>query len=147
VNIKYDAFPYQDFGIQKGSIQKISKRPAEGDKEGRYEVQVRLVRTDIVKQKEERPLADIDPKAGVVLANEYVGKGGAEQRLPYGDGTTITDTIKEDLLRGGVTEVQVVVKAEPLTLGLQGFAEIKTGEQRLIETIFSPVSRFFLKEE
>ncbi len=35
----------------------------------------------------------------------------------------------------------------PLNLGLQGMAEIKTGDKRLIEIIFTPISRFFIKEE
>lgn len=34
-----------------------------------------------------------------------------------------------------------------LVLGLQGFAEIKTGDKRLIETIFTPISRFFLQDD
>ena len=34
-----------------------------------------------------------------------------------------------------------------LVLGLQGFAEIKTGDKRLIETIFTPISKFFLQDE
>ena len=36
---------------------------------------------------------------------------------------------------------------KPLAIGLEGIAEIKTGEKRLIELMFSPISRFFTQEE
>ncbi|MBF0145977.1 MAG: HlyD family efflux transporter periplasmic adaptor subunit [Magnetococcales bacterium] len=38
-------------------------------------------------------------------------------------------------------------KPRLLEIGLEGIAEIKTGEKRLIELVFSPISRFFGKEE
>lgn len=43
--------------------------------------------------------------------------------------------------------IRVGSRNEPLALGLQGNAEIKTGEKRLIELIFSPISKFFIQEE
>jgi len=144
VKIKYDAFPYQDFGIQSGNISYIGKRPVEGDKDGRYQLKVSLKRMTIVKQKEETALANAE---GKVLANEYTGKRADGERVAYPDDTTITAAVKEDLERAGVSTVQTEVKTEQLQLGLQGWAEVKTGSQRLIEIVFTPVSRFFMKEE
>jgi multidrug resistance efflux pump len=46
------------------------------------------------------------------------------------------DTIRR---RGG--------KPRPLELGLEGIAEIKTGEKRFIEILFTPISKFFTPEE
>jgi multidrug resistance efflux pump len=37
-------------------------------------------------------------------------------------------------------------KPVPMTMGLVGFAEIKTGERKLIEILFTPVSKFFQNE-
>jgi hemolysin D len=37
--------------------------------------------------------------------------------------------------------------ARSLKIGLEGIAEIKTGEQRFIEILFAPISRFFTQEE
>ena len=34
-------------------------------------------------------------------------------------------------------------KPKNLEIGLEGIAEIKTGSKRMIEMLFSPVSRFF----
>ncbi|HYG76458.1 MAG TPA: HlyD family efflux transporter periplasmic adaptor subunit [Planctomycetota bacterium] len=90
VNIKYDAYPYQEWGIFKGTVADIATRPSEEkDKASMYRVQVSLEKQEIVRGK----------------------------------------------------------KHIDLTLGLQGFAEIKTGEKRLIETIFTPISKFFLQDE
>lgn len=36
---------------------------------------------------------------------------------------------------------------KPLEIGLEGIAEIKTGERRFIEIIFTPISKFFAAEE
>lgn len=38
-------------------------------------------------------------------------------------------------------------KPKDLEIGLEGMAEVKTGEKRMIEILFSPVSRFFEGEE
>ncbi|MBF0382569.1 MAG: HlyD family efflux transporter periplasmic adaptor subunit [Magnetococcales bacterium] len=38
-------------------------------------------------------------------------------------------------------------REHPLEIGLEGIAEIKTGEKRFIELLFSPISRFFTQEE
>lgn len=38
-------------------------------------------------------------------------------------------------------------RPKQLEIGLEGFAEVKTGEKRLIEIVFSPVSRFFASSE
>ncbi len=37
-------------------------------------------------------------------------------------------------------------RAKPLEIGLEGIAEFKTGERRLIEIFFSPISKFFAPE-
>jgi hemolysin D len=38
-------------------------------------------------------------------------------------------------------------KPKELDMGLEGIAEIKTGEKRFIEILFSPISTFFVGEE
>ena len=38
-------------------------------------------------------------------------------------------------------------REQSLEIGLEGIAEIKTGEKRFIELLFSPISRFFTQEE
>jgi multidrug resistance efflux pump len=38
-------------------------------------------------------------------------------------------------------------KAKPLEIGLEGIAEIKTGEKRFIEILFTPISKFFTPAE
>ncbi|MGI9304949.1 MAG: HlyD family efflux transporter periplasmic adaptor subunit, partial [Gammaproteobacteria bacterium] len=38
-------------------------------------------------------------------------------------------------------------KPRPLEIGLEGIAEIKTGEKRFIELLFSPISSFFAQPE
>jgi len=91
VNIKYDAYPYQDWNIFKGEVAEISTRPSEEKgHESMYRVKVSL----------------------------------RQQTISKGTGKHID-----------------------LTLGLQGFAEIQTGEKRLIETIFTPISKFFLQDD
>jgi multidrug resistance efflux pump len=91
VKIKFFAYPYQEYGIQKGVISEIATRPGgiEG-KESMYVVKVALDRETISK------------------------RGGAEKDLE---------------------------------IGLEGLAEIKTGEKRLIELVFAPVSKFFNNPE
>lgn len=140
VNIKYDAFPYQDFSIQTGTISYIGTKPAEGDKMGQYEVQVSLTRQTMVKERETLPAANT---VGKTLGADYTVKDSRGDELIHTDGTPVTQAVKEDLERAGINEVKVVSKEEPLALGLQGFAEIKTGEKRLIEILFTPVSKWF----
>lgn len=36
---------------------------------------------------------------------------------------------------------------KPLEIGLEGLAEIKTGEKRFIEILFAPASKFFQPKE
>lgn len=87
VKIKYFAYPYQEYGIQKAVISEIGTKPSgEPGKESMYTIKVALER----------------------------------------------ETIKA---RNGVEK--------KLEIGLEGFVEIKTGEKRLIELLFSPVSKFF----
>lgn len=38
-------------------------------------------------------------------------------------------------------------KPKPLEIGLEGVAEIKTGDKRFVEILFSPISKFFAPEE
>lgn len=38
-------------------------------------------------------------------------------------------------------------KLKPLEIGLEGVAEIKTGDKRFVEILFSPISKFFAPEE
>lgn len=90
VKIKFDAYPYQEFGSQEGHIMSIAKTPS--DKQGEesfYEVKVSLVKPTINIGNKDKP------------------------------------------------------KERPLTIGLVGLADIKTGEKRLIEVIFTPISKFF----
>ena len=87
VNIKYFAYPYQDFGVQNGVISDIGTRPSESE----------------------------------AFRSKYLVKLALDR-----------ETIKH---RDGSTK--------QLELGLEGIAEIKTGEKRLIELVFSPVSTFF----
>lgn len=47
----------------------------------------------------------------------------------------------------GETIVKPGGRERILEIGLEGWAEIKTGEKRLIELMFSPVSKFFQNEE
>lgn len=91
VKIKYFAYPYQDFGIQSGTIVDIATDPG-GDNatESQYVVKVALYKEAIAK------------------------KGG---------------------------------RLKNLEIGLEGVAEIKTGEKRLIELLFAPVSKFFVDPE
>lgn len=90
VMIKYDAYPYQEYKIQKGKINRIAKTPS--DKQGEesfYEVRLRL----------EKPTVNV----------------GSED----------------------------VPKEQKLAIGLRGLADIETGKRRLIEIIFTPISKFF----
>ncbi|MCW8132499.1 MAG: HlyD family efflux transporter periplasmic adaptor subunit [Planctomycetota bacterium] len=90
VKIKFDAYPYQEFGSQTGHIMMIANTPSNKQgEESFYEVKVSLEKGTI--------------------------KVGAKDR--------------------------------PLTIGLVGLADIKTGDKRLIEVIFTPISKFFGSDE
>ncbi|MEI8394096.1 MAG: HlyD family efflux transporter periplasmic adaptor subunit [Rhodospirillaceae bacterium] len=96
VKIKYYAYPFQEYGIQLGSIEKISVRPSSvAGETSLFEVIV-------------------------ALHSERVW------HLPRQQG---------DEGRG-----------KPLEIGLTGAAEIKTGEKRFIEVLFTPASKFFKGE-
>ncbi len=88
VQIKYFAYPTQDYGVQTGSITEISAKPVSGEpgKPSLYLVNVALERE------------------------------------------TVTGL-------NGVTRT--------LEIGIEGYAEIKTGEKRFLEILFAPSSRFF----
>jgi hemolysin D len=88
VQIKYFAYPTQDYGVQTGSITEISAKPvsSEPGKPSLYLVNVALERE------------------------------------------TVTGL-------NGVTRT--------LEIGIEGYAEIKTGEKRFLEILFAPSSRFF----
>lgn len=89
--LKYFAYPFQEYGIQSGSISDIATRPSQAPGESSfYEIRV-------------------------ALASESIRS------------------------RNGVEK--------PLEIGLQGMAEIKTGEKRFIEILFAPASRFFSPKE
>jgi len=88
VQIKYFAYPFQEYGIQEGSIDNISPRPST--------------------QPGEESLYVVD----VTLASETVRRQGS-----------------------GIQK--------HLEIGLQGMAEIKTGEQHFIEILFAPARKFF----
>ena len=89
--LKYFAYPFQEYGIQNGSISDISTRPSQNPGESSfYEIKVALA----------------------------------------------SESIKS---RNGVEK--------PLEIGLQGLAEIKTGEKRFIEILFAPASKFFQPKE
>lgn len=91
VQVKYFAYPYQEYGIQDGVIADIGTRPgAEPENRSRYLVTVALERETIA------------ARAGTPKA---------------------------------------------LEIGLEGVAEIKTGEKRFIELFFAPASRFFQGRE
>jgi hemolysin D len=91
VQIKYFAYPYQDYGIPSGLISDIAVKPGGGKgSESMYVVRV-------------------------ALNEETISKRGGRQHN--------------------------------LEIGLEGIAEIKTGQKRFIELLFSPVSRFFTQEE
>lgn len=91
VMIKYFAYPYQDYGMQMGTIVDIATKSGGADVEpGMYMVRVALH--------------------------------------------------KETIKRPGS-------KVKRLEIGLEGMAEIKTGEKKLIELIFTPISKFFTKPE
>ncbi|UEM24798.1 HlyD family secretion protein (plasmid) [Skermanella mucosa] len=91
VQVKYFAYPYQEYGIQDGVIADIGTRPgAEPENRSRYLVTVALERETIA------------ARAGTPKA---------------------------------------------LEIGLEGVAEIKTGEKRFIELFFAPASRFFQGQE
>ena len=92
VQIKYFAYPYQEFGIPTGRISYIAKKP--GDVEGQQSLYV----------------------VRVALDADTISKQGSN-------------------------------KEKVLEVGLEGTAEIKTGEKRLIELLFTPVSRFFTQED
>lgn len=91
MQIKYFAYPYQEWGIHEGLISYIATKPGGVDgQESKY-----IVRA--------------------ALESEHIEAMGRKPRK--------------------------------LEIGLEGTAEIKTGEKRFIELIFSPVSRFFIQEE
>ena len=87
VKIKYFAYPFQEWGIQLGTISEISTKPSgEAGRESMYTIRVALD-TEIITKKRTRP--------------------------------------------------------RKLEMGLEGVAEVKTGEKRLISIVFSPFARFF----
>lgn len=91
VQIKYFAYPYQEWGIHNGKISYIATKPGGvAGQESKY----------IVK---------------AALSSEEIKARGRKPRQ--------------------------------LEIGLEGIAEIKTGEKRFIELVFTPVSRFFTQEE
>lgn len=89
VQIKYFAYPYQEYGIQTGEIADISTRPSTVASENSLYV------------------------VTVVLRRETIASRNRPDR------------------------------PKSLEIGLQGVAEIKTGEKRFIELLFAPASRFF----
>ncbi|MEI6985181.1 MAG: HlyD family efflux transporter periplasmic adaptor subunit [Rhodospirillaceae bacterium] len=91
VKIKYYAYPYQEYGIQTGSISDISVRPSTAPGETNLFV------------------------VNVALASETTRR----QPIQAGD------------------------PVKTLEIGLTGAAEIKTGEKRFIELLFTPASKFF----
>jgi multidrug resistance efflux pump len=94
VKIKFFAYPYQEYGIQRGSISDISVRPSTTPGEAHLFV------------------------VNVALSSETI------QRQPVQPG----DPVKT------------------LEIGLTGVAEIKTGDKRFIEMLFTPASKFFKAE-
>ncbi|MGD0088853.1 MAG: HlyD family efflux transporter periplasmic adaptor subunit [Planctomycetota bacterium] len=143
VNIKYFAYPYQKFGIQAGQFIWIARVPDPPDKAGQggsYEGRVKLARQKIIRDKEE---VDLDSAAGKVLALEYRGKRKTGEPVVESTGTTVNEIVKEELANAGWKTVWVAQNEDRLAFGLQGTAEIITGEEHLIEIIFSPVSRWF----
>ncbi|MBF0284679.1 MAG: HlyD family efflux transporter periplasmic adaptor subunit [Magnetococcales bacterium] len=93
VQIKYFAYPYQEYGIPTGVISDIATRPGGGKGAGNESMYV----------------------VRVALNEETIALRGEKPR--------------------------------PLEIGLEGFAEIKTGEKRFIELMFSPISKFFTQQE
>lgn len=91
VQIKYFAYPFQEYGIQEGTIDNISPRPSS--------------------QPGEESLYVVD----VTLASEKIRRQGSSFQ-------------------------------KNLEIGLQGMAEIKTGEQHFIEILFAPARKFFNAE-
>lgn len=100
VQIKYFAYPYQEFGIPTGVISDIASRPGGTGGGGG-------------------------------------GAAAAGQDSLYAVRVALhAETIKK---REG--------PVQQLAIGLEGVAEIKTGEKRFIELVFSPISRFFTQTE
>ncbi|MCY3019245.1 MAG: hypothetical protein NTW87_09495 [Planctomycetota bacterium] len=99
VQIKYGAYPYQEYGIKHGRITTIAEKPS-SDVKGH----------------------ETDYRAVVELQD-----------------------CKE---LGAFSWVQGrdIDKPVPLTLGLVGMGEIKTGQRKLIELIFTPISKWFQNE-
>jgi multidrug resistance efflux pump len=88
VQIKYFAYPTQDYGVQTGSITEISAKPAAAE----------------------------PGKPSLYLVNVALEK------------ETVTGP-------SGLTRA--------LEIGIEGYAQIKTGEKRFLEILFAPSSRFF----
>ncbi len=92
VQIKYFAYPYQEYGTARGVIKEVGKKPEEvGADRSMYVVKV-------------------------ALEKEVVSPIGSRRE-------------------------------HPLEIGIEGTVEIKTGEKRWIELVFTPVSRFFDRED
>ena len=94
VKIKYFAYPFQEYGVQLGSISDISVRPSNAAGESNLFV------------------------VNVALNSE---------------------TIRRQPIRAGDP-------VKTLEIGLTGVAEIKTGDKRFIELLFTPASKFFKAE-
>jgi multidrug resistance efflux pump len=94
VQIKYDAYPFQDWRTFKGRVSDIAIRPSEvKGQESTYEVRIKF-----------------DPNSTFISKNENPGPNE---------------------------------KRRDLTLGLQGFAEIRTKQKPLIVNIFGPLKNWF----
>ncbi len=109
--------------------------------------------------------------ARILVANKDIGYIRTEQRVkikyfafPYqeygiqtGEISHISSAPSTNENEAGMYVVKVSLdkfnirkkngKPKPLTLGLQGMAEIKVGSKRLIELIFEPLSRFLSPQE
>ncbi len=109
-------------------------------------------------------------EAMVFIHNKDIGKIKRKQRVkikyyafPYQEfgipeGTIYSVAKRPSQIKGHETKYLVKVALDKetisddsheqsLDIGLEGIAEIKTGEKRLIELVFRPISRFFKNEE
>ena len=92
VQIKYLAYPYQEYGIPTGAVKTISKSPLNSvGQDSKYEIII-------------------------ALEKDYISPIGSKRK-------------------------------HQLELGIEGIVEIKTGEKRFIELLFTPISKFFTQDE